>query len=69
MNTATAARIADGVTAAYLRDLTRHPAPPARDDPNHRRERVHASAPTARGRRRGQPGRDRSPAEIAVAPC
>jgi hypothetical protein len=65
MNTAIAARIAAGVTSAYVRDLTRHPAPAPvdgrRDEPNHRREHGHASALDGGGRRRVRPGSDRSP--------
>jgi len=64
MNAAIAARIAEGVTSAYLRDLTRRPAPaaadPRRDEPNHPRGRGHASALDASRRRRGRRGRDRA---------
>jgi hypothetical protein len=64
MNTATAARVAAGVTSAYVRDLSRHPSPTAGDarraEPTYRRDRGHPSALDASGRRRGRPGRDPS---------
>jgi hypothetical protein len=70
MNTATATRIAAGVTAAYVRELTRHTVPTAgdvrRDERSYRRERGHASALDASGRRRGRPGHDRSPRRARV---
>jgi hypothetical protein len=69
MNTATAARIGAGVTAAYVRELTRHPAPTAgdarRDEPSYRRERGRPSALDASGRRHGRPDAIGLPAEIA----
>jgi hypothetical protein len=59
MNTAIAARVADGVTAAYLRDLTRHATPA----PGHPRERGH----TARVRKAGTTSWVRRPGAVRPA--
>jgi hypothetical protein len=48
MTTSTATRVADGVTTAYLRDLTRRPAPTAGADARRAASRRHANALSAR---------------------
>jgi hypothetical protein len=70
MNTAvsisTPNRIAAGVTAAYLRDLSRRPAPSPRDR-RHRTIRSHRFAAAALDRDRDDCGRRRAARDAAAA--